>query len=105
MVEHGRSRVFQHADGTTKKYDFSNGRSSAPFDGNNIKVYLLTLRRKQNLLIRTSKRQKDSSRMLAGMVRKAKRSTKAPLVRAVPIWIVNRIVGAAIHQLAKVDVM
>ena len=43
--------------------------------------------------------------MLGSMGRRVRRSTKAPPVAAVPIQIVNRIVGAAIHVLAIVDVM
>ena len=40
------------------------------------------------------------------MIRARKESnTTAPLVVAVPIWIANRIVGAEIHVLAKVDAM
>ena len=44
--------------------------------------------------------------MLKSIVKRgAKKSTTALLVAAVPIRIANRIVGAAIHQLANVDVM
>ena len=38
-------------------------------------------------------------------MKRAKGSTTAPLVTEVTIRIVNRIVGAAIHVLAKIDVM
>ena len=43
--------------------------------------------------------------MLKSTVKRAEKSTTALLVAAVPIRIANRIVGAAIHQLANVDVM
>ena len=69
------------------------------------RVHLLTLNEKQSLLNVRSKRGKDSSSIQRGMLRRARRSNTASLVAAVPMWIANRIVGAAIHQLAKVDVM
>ena len=43
--------------------------------------------------------------LLGKQLKRARWSTTAPPVAAVPIQIVNRIVGAAIHVLAKVDVM
>ena len=43
--------------------------------------------------------------MLKSTAKEAKVSTTAPLVVAVRIQIVNRIVGAAIHVLAKIDIM
>ena len=43
--------------------------------------------------------------MLGSMERRAIGSTTTPLVVALPIWIANRIGGASIHTLAKVDVI
>ena len=49
---------------------------------------------------------RKSSNIQGSMVKARKeRITTAPLVAAVPIKISNRIVGAAIHVLAKVDMM
>ena len=43
--------------------------------------------------------------MLKSTVKRARKSTTALLVAVVPIRIANRIMGAKIYQLAKVDVM
>ena len=43
--------------------------------------------------------------MLKSLVRRVKKDTTVPSAAAVLIQIVNRTVGAAIHVLAKVDVM
>ena len=89
-------------DGTRKPFEFGNGNSRAQHGKMS---QFATLKKEARSAKRRVKKMKNSSRMQKGTVGRVKRSTTALLVAAVPIRITNKIVAAAIHTIAIVDVL